>query len=191
LYKFADINLFASKTNTMQLILTNDLGYSDEIAKLYVEAFSTGLSQQYIDLAALTLYIEMMLKEGSALLAIENNTVCGAILSCPLKFDKLLPPEIRRKFCVQNCIYLAEMMVGEEKRGQGVGKKMMSKFLETIDKSLFTDAFIRVWEENIPALNLYKKMGFEPISSIEQTKTKANGIGTFVMRKIYLHKKLY
>ena len=68
---------------------------------------------------------------------------------------------------------------------------MMSKFLETVDKSKFTDVFIRVWEENIPALNLYKKMGFEPISSINQTKIKANGTDTFVMKKIYLHKKLY
>lgn len=175
----------------MQLILTNDSGYSNEIAALYKEAFSSGVSQQYIDLEALNLYIELMLKEGGALLAVENNTVCGAILSCPLKYDKSLPPEIRRKFCVQHCIYLAEMMVGEEKRGQGIGKKMMSKFLESIDKSLFTDAFIRVWEENIPALNLYKKMGFEPVSTIKQTKTKANGTDTFVMKKIYLHKKLY
>ena len=175
----------------MRLILTTDSGYSNEIASMYIEAFSTGISQQHINLAELTLYINLMLKEGGALLAIENNTVCGTILSCRLGLDKLLPDDIRHNFNIHKCIYLAEMMVLEKKRGQGIGKKMMSKFLETVDKSKFTDVFIRVWEENIPALNLYKKMGFEPISSINQTKIKANGTDTFVMKKIYLHKKLY
>ncbi|MFT3752488.1 MAG: GNAT family N-acetyltransferase [Paludibacter sp.] len=82
-------------------------------------------------------------------------------------------------------------MVQEKKRGQGIGKKMMDRFLETIDKLRFNDAFIRVWEENIPALTLYKRMGFEPVSTIEQTKTKLNGTDTFVMKKIYLHKRLH
>lgn len=174
----------------MQLIVTNDSGYSDEIASMYIQAFSTGISQQHIDTEELTRYINLMLKEGSALLAVEGNTVCGAILSCPLQHDKLLPDDIRQNFNIQKCVYLAEMMVQEKKRGQGIGKKMMSRFLETIDKSRFTDAFIRVWEENIPALTLYKRMGFEPISTIEQIKTNVNGTDTFVMKKIYLHKKL-
>jgi len=33
-------------------------------------------------------------------------------------------------------------------------------------------------------------MGFEPVGNIEQTKKKADGSETFVMQKIYLHKKL-
>jgi len=34
-------------------------------------------------------------------------------------------------------------------------------------------------------------MGFEPIASIQQTKQRPGGKETFVMNKIYLHKKLY
>jgi len=63
-------------------------------------------------------------------------------------------------------------------------------FFETVDKIRYTDAFIRVWDKNATALNLYKKMGFIPISTIEQTKRNADGKGTFVMQKIYLHHKI-
>jgi len=114
----------------------------------------------------------------------------GAILCYPLKFDNLIPENIRQNYSTDKCIYVAEMMVAALTRGQGIGKKLMAEFFNTVDKSTFPDAFIRVWDQNIPALTLYKKMGFEPVGNIEQTKKKADGSETFVMQKIYLHKKL-
>ena len=81
-------------------------------------------------------------------------------------------------------------MVAEEARGQGIGTKLLNQFFDSVDKQRYSDSFVRVWDQNIPALSLYRKMGFEPIASMEQTKIKADESGTFVMHKIYLHKKL-
>jgi len=58
------------------------------------------------------------------------------------------------------------------------------------DAKQYSDAFIRVWDKNTGAIALYEKMGFVPYTTIEQTKQKANGSETFVMQKIYLHKKM-
>lgn len=174
----------------MEIIKTNNFNYKNEIIALYVEAFSSGQSEQYIDLKELNQYIDSILKEGYVLLSIEKEKIYGAILSCRFALDKSLPDEIRQNYQIEKCIYLAEMMVSEELRGQGIGEKMMAEFLKTIDKSKFTDAFIRVWDKNIPALNLYLKMGFKPVAAIEQIRMKADKSETFVMQKIYLHKKL-
>jgi ribosomal protein S18 acetylase RimI-like enzyme len=174
----------------MELIKTNDSEYQNAIITLYVDAFSIGQSQQYIDIDELHLYINLILKEGYSILAIENNEVLGAVLICPLSLDKSLPLEISRNNSIERSLYVAEMMVNEKIRGRGIGKLLMDEFFKTADKSAYSDVFIRVWDENIPALNLYRKMGFEPVTTIEQTKMKVDGSGTFVMKKIYLHKKL-
>jgi len=174
----------------MKIIQTHNPDYQSEISALYIEAFSGAPSNQYIDPVKLDAYIKMILEKGYALLAILNGQVVGAVLSFPLKFDNLLPDEIKQNFDTDKCIYVAELMVGAPTRGQGIGNKLMMEFFKTVDKSHYTDAFIRVWEENIPALNLYRKMNFVPVTSVEQTKKKADGSGTFVMKKIYLHKKL-
>jgi len=174
----------------MEIIQTNNSNYRNSIIELYIEAFSIGKSQQHIDLEELNKYVDSILKNGYANISFEKETVTGAILLCPLSFDKALPIEIKDNFDIEKCLYVAEMMVTEKVRGQGIGKQLMTAFFDTVDTARYSDAFIRVWDKNIPAISLYRKMGFEPIATIEQTKTKADESGTFVMQKIYLHKKL-
>jgi len=179
-----------NQTFGMQIIKTTDLSKLTEIKNLYTEAFSGGISQQWIDNEELDNYIRKLLSTGYALIILENNIIIGAILSCPLTFDTLLPEKISRKYPSESSIYIAEMMVSENFRGQGIGKKLLTEFMKTVDKTLFTDAYIRVWDKNIPALTLYEKTGFKQIATIEQVKTKADGTEKFVMNKIYLHQKL-
>jgi diamine N-acetyltransferase len=172
----------------MKIIQTRD--YKSQLMALYMDAFAKGASEQYIDEAALESYIEKLLKEGVALVAIENNEVIGALLSCPLAFDEYVTSAITENFAVEKCVYVAEMMVAAESRGKGIGQQLLTSFFETPDIKKYSDAFIRVWDKNDGAIALYKKMGFVPYTTIEQTKQKADGSGTFVMQKIYLHKKL-
>jgi ribosomal protein S18 acetylase RimI-like enzyme len=75
-------------------------------------------------------------------------------------------------------------------RGKGIGTQLLNGFFETVDKNRFTDVFIRVWNENKAALTLYQRFGFAEVATIEQMKTKPDGKGSFIMKKIYLHKKI-
>ncbi len=174
----------------MKIIQTSDFKYLNEIIYLYVEAFSTGQSQQHIDLESLNQYIKLIMKEGYAHIAFENEKITGTVLLCPLILDKDLPLEISKKFNIKKCIYVAEIMVTENARGKGIGKRLLEEFFKNVDKKRFTYAFIRVWDQNIPAISLYKKMGFTYLTSIVQTKMNVDQSGTFDMHKIYLHKKI-
>jgi len=174
----------------MKILKTHDTKYRDEIVSLYIEAFSTGLSKQYIDTTELNKYFDVIFNKGDVLLAIENDEVLGGLMTCPLKYDKSLPKVISEKYPIDKCVYLAEMMVAVKKRGKGIGGGLLSEFFGSVDRKLYSDAFLRVWKENRIALDLYRKMGFEPIATIEQTKTKADGSGTFILEKVYLHKQL-
>lgn len=174
----------------MEIVQTNNSEYRDDIISLYIDTFSTGLSKQYINQVELNKYIDVIFEKGNVLLALENSQVMGALLTCPLKYDKSLPKDISGNFQVEKCVYVAEIIVAEQSRGKGIGKQLLSHFFATVDKQHYTDAFIRVWKENMAAIGLYHKMGFEPYTSIQQIKTNADGNGTFVMDKIYLHKKL-
>ena len=80
-------------------------------------------------------------------------------------------------------------MVHEDVRGQGIASALIHEFLENEKEKGITDAVIRVWIENIPAVKLYEKLGFRRIEKITQTKFKSE-TETFEMKKIYLHKKL-
>jgi len=155
-----------------------------------MDAFAKGASEQYINEVALESYIEKLLKEGVALVAIENNEVIGALLSCPLTFDEYVTSEIIENFAVEKCVYVAEMMVATQARGKGIGRQLLTAFYESSETKKYSDAFIRVWDKNEGAIALYQKMGFAPYTGIEQTKQKADGSETFVMQKIYLHKKI-
>lgn len=181
---------FANQHFDMDIIQVQKEDYREEIIALYLEAFSTGQVKQYIDQYDLKCYIDGFFSDGIILLALEKCKVIGALLYCPLHKDALVPKLIQKNFKVENCVYVAELMVTQSARGQGVGTQLLNVFFETVDKTRYTDAFIRVWDKNTTALNLYKKMGFLPISTIEQIKINENRKGTFVMQKIYLHSKL-
>lgn len=170
---------------------TNSDSYTNEIIKLYTNCFSKGISQQHIDQTELQQYIAFILKNGSTLIATENEMMAGALLSFPLSFEVEIPDIIKSEFEINKSVYIAELMVNEEYRGQGIGRNLINSFLNTLDKSLYSDVFIRVWELNLPALELYKKLGFSAVATLTQTKRKTGDNGTFEMKKLYLHKKIF
>ncbi len=174
----------------MNIIQTKNTAFRNKIIDLYIESFSKGLSAQYIDNIELEKYINRFFEEGEILISLSNNELSGALLYCPLENDDLFPAEIRNNFDIKKSAYIAEIMVGEQFRGKGIGTQLINAFFNTIDKNTFSDAFIRVWDKNTQALSLYEKAGFKNVASICQEKKKPDGIGTFEMKKIYLHKKI-
>lgn len=174
----------------MTIITTSEPRYKTSLCNLYMDAFGKGDSAQYIDPQWLSEYIESLLMKGYALIILQDEQVAGALIACPLNMDKDTPEPIRIQYEPSECLYLAEMMVSTSFRGTGIGQCLMDEFLKTAPLASYHHAFIRVWEKNIPALNLYLKAGFTPVSTIEQLKKTADGSRNYLMKKIYLHKKL-
>ncbi|MFZ4582301.1 MAG: GNAT family N-acetyltransferase [Paludibacter sp.] len=136
------------------------------------------------------MYLSNLLEKGIAILWFEKSIPKACLLYTSLTNDKACPSEIRSNFILESSAYIAEIMVDEDFRGRGIGKILINTFLETADRTNYTDAFIRVWDGNLPALNLYKNAGFIPFCSIDQMKKTVDGKTDLLMRKIYLHKNL-
>ena len=169
--------------------------YKAQLLKLYIDSFSTGFSAQKIDSDVTGRYLDALFEEGYGIFITEKDELIGALLTAPLVIDDLLPDKIRQNFSVENCVYIAEMMVIENARGKGLGNQLLQEFIQTVDQHRFTHVFIRVWVENVPALKLYRKMGYEEYATIDQVKTYSDNPdttgkpGTFVMHKVYLYRK--
>jgi len=174
----------------IKYVTTNDPDYTAEITRLYNDCFSTGISGQYIDQGVLKQYINQIFEQGNVWLAVDDKYLAGVLLCLPLKFDESLPPKLKETLDVEKCLYIAELMVDGLSRGKGVGQALIDKCMTEIDKARYTDVVIRVWDKNIPALNLYLKAGFVVADSIVQTKKKPDGKELFEMKKLYLKKKL-
>lgn len=161
-----------------------------DLIQLYTHCFSKGLSEQYIDLNELKLYLRTFIESGEVISIIEQDSLAGALLAIPISFDADFPAELKTEFEGKNVWYIAEMMIEEKLRGQGWGGKLLNEFISHAKQFNISDVFIRVWDQNIAALSLYRKIGFVDVAEIEQTKTKTDLSGTFLMKKIYLHKRL-
>jgi len=177
----------------MELITIDKVGYQQykqQLLQLYFDGFSTGLSAQILDPGVVGQYIDSLFVEGYGIVVMEGDAVIGALLNTPLGFDELIPDKIRQNFLVEDCVYIAEMMVSENARGKGLGKQLLQEFIQTVDQNRFKHAFIRVWIDNLPAISLYRKMGYQDYAYIDQIKTNPDTKEPFVMHKVYLHKNL-
>lgn len=164
--------------------------YKEKLLQLYLSCFSTGLSAQSLDPKAVGQYIDLLFVDGYGIVVLEKDEVIGALLATLLSFDELIPDKIRQNFLSDDCVYIAEMMVTENARGKGLGKQLLEEFIQTVDKNRFKHAFIRVWVENIPAISLYRKMGYQDYAYIDQMKTNPATNVSFVMHKVYLYRNL-
>lgn len=136
------------------------------------------------------LYLSNLLDTGIAILWFENSIPKACLLYTSLTNDAVCPDQISNNYILDRSAYIAEIMVDEYCRGKGIGKMLIKSFFETVNKTDYTDAFIRVWDGNLAALSLYKKVGFSPICTIEQLKKTVDGNEDLLMRKIYLHNNL-
>ncbi|MGF7140524.1 GNAT family N-acetyltransferase [Roseimarinus sediminis] len=164
--------------------------YRSQLVDLYVEAFMLGDAFQYIDRNEAYDYFDRIAGMGEIVLATASTSLKGALLAVPLSFDELVPESISKHFLVERSVYIAELMVKADTRGQGTGSQLLHFFLENTQSHIYHDAFIRVWTENEAAMRLYRKAGFVPLASIVQAKWKADRSGMFDFHKTYLHRKL-
>jgi len=170
--------------------LSNSEVYQSQIETLYLDTFSKGDAAQHFDLSMLRHYLNATLKQGHALMCFDQNKLIACLLYASLSFDTECPKQILDRFVPTQCAYITELMVDVSYRGLGLGRKLMVSFFDLLNKQQYADVFIRVWDKNLVAIQLYKSVGFELVSSIEQVKTHVDSSSHFSMTKLYLHKAL-
>lgn len=164
--------------------------YRKEIIDLYLRAFTLGEYAQYISREKAGNVMDEMLRVGFGFSAFSNNQLAGVIIGMPLSEEPRFQPKKHPEIAIGQSVYISEVMVDTDFRGKGIAKELINIFAKLAVKKGYKHIVIRVWKENLPALSLYKKMGFELISGeIVQVKWK-NEHETFEMKKVYLEKKI-
>ncbi len=171
----------------IRLLTTEELSFfKKQCIKLYLQAFTTGKYAQYISEIEAEKDWQKYHEIGEIYVALHGKNLAGALVAYPLKFDENLPKQ--SVFEVEKSVYIAELVVQTAFQGNGIGSLLMNYFNENINKDVFPNVVIRVWNENIPALSLYRNLGFKDTGiSICQTKHRAEN-ETFEMTKIYMLK---
>jgi ribosomal protein S18 acetylase RimI-like enzyme len=59
--------------------------------------------------------------------------------------------------------YIEELIVNEQFRGQGIGKKLLEYAIEDLRKKDIRDIELNVWDNNEVGHNFFKKLGFNTI----------------------------
>ncbi|MBP1637950.1 MAG: GCN5-related N-acetyltransferase [Bacteroidetes bacterium] len=163
--------------------------YKNQLVDLYLHAFTTGNYAQFIERKDAELGLDSLSQHGDGFIAILDKTIIGIIIGTPLSFDENFPSGLLPEIDKKSCVYIAELMIVSNMRGKGIAQKLIDIYFNKKIKEQFSDVVIRVWNENIPALLLYKKLGFIEIAEITQTKMKSQH-ESFEMKKLYLHKYL-
>jgi ribosomal protein S18 acetylase RimI-like enzyme len=162
--------------------------FRGKVLHLYLHAFTTGAYAQYINPERAESTLDELVRRGFGRMAFMDDRLVGLLLCHPLTYDRDFPAGDFPHIPVAKSIYISEVMVHADDRGKGIASMMIGDLLISLPET-FTDAVIRVWEKNEPALSLYRKLGFVPFYFLTQLKHHTPE-ETFEMKKIYLHKIL-
>lgn len=163
--------------------------YRDKLFGIYYKTFSEGISAQYLDKFKTQAYLDALFDTGFGIIAISDKHLAGVVLCSPPDFDNEMPEKLRENFCNDKTLYIAEVLVHSDHRSKGIAGKML-QVLEHQTKTNYDNLLLRVWDENYPALNFYKKNGFQTCGNITQNKFKPDGKTPLKMNKIYMQKRI-
>lgn len=163
------------------------LEVKSNLRQLYLDAFTKGISAQHISAEEAETYLENLFESGYGILGFSDDQLVAALVAIPLGFDTERPEEVKVKFDDSNSEYIAEVLVDENYRGLGLGKKTMKAYETHLNKDI-KHVLLRVWDKNEAAVALYEKSGFKICGTIVQEKLKPNSKETFIMHKNYMVK---
>lgn len=162
--------------------------FRGRIIELYLHAFTSGEYAQYIDPRTAGSTLDTLVRNGWGNMLFVGDRLAGVSMAMTLLHDVDFPADALPAIPPERTLYISEVMVHADFRGRGIARQMVTALLEGAGDR-FSDAVIRVWERNEPALLLYNKLGFKPVATIRQTKLEAPG-RPFEMTKIYLHRRI-
>lgn len=168
----------------------NYLKHKEELIDLYTLSFTEGKYAQYIPPDAIEISLDDIMRIGFGFMAFNNEEMIGAILCLSLKNDPDFPFDSHQNIDPEKTLYIADIMVDQGFRGQGVASTLIEHLLKESESKPYTDVVIRVWDKNIPAVSLYRKLNFTEIDTISQTKLHKVDKKPFEMKKIYMHKRI-
>ena len=137
------------------------------------EKFTLNSQIKYIS----NLFLEIERKKGITLFVKYENKIVGFA-----KISRFLNNMTRGMHRAEFSLYLSK-----DFRGTGIGYELSNTILDEIKKNIFDISLItlEVVEQNIPAITLYKKLGFQTVGLLPKSYSRnADYLGEVFMFKI-------
>ena len=164
--------------------------HRSKLIELYKLSFTEGQHAQYIPPSAIEISLDDIMRIGFGFMAFLKDELVGAVLCLSQKNDPDFPFDAHKELDPEKTLYIAVLMVDEHFRGQGIAQGLLQHLFKLSKPKPYDSAIIRVWDQNIPAVSLYKKLEFEEIDTIFQTKLNKETKKPFEMKKLYMLRKL-
>ena len=104
--------------------------YRDELINLYTLSFTEGAYAQYIPPDAIEFSLDEIMRVGFGFIALDDENVMGAILCVALKNDPDFPFNSHPDINPETTLYIADVMVDPQYRGQGVATSLIKHLLK-------------------------------------------------------------
>jgi len=165
------------------------LDFKQELEHLYIKTFTKGISAQKITTQGAEHYLKSLFDVGYGIFGFSDDKLIAALITTPISYDTERLKAIKESYSDKDTLYIAEVLVDENFRGQGLGKKLMQVFDEKLEKHI-NHVILRVWQENKKAVSLYEKAGFNTCGHIIQEKIRPDSKEKFIMHKNYMVKTI-
>jgi len=127
---------------------------------------------------------------SSLFLVMGATQVLGFGLGVPLDSRQDACRELRGLLDVSHTYYLSEFGVLPKYRERGLGRLILERRLEEIDRDIFSHAVVRISTADDAARHLYSKLGFEEVGVFQEVMGRRNDGSVRSDRRMFLSKVL-
>ena len=127
----------------------------------YIETFGATMSGDELQCALEERsenYFDSIFGKDTVLIALDGNTIVGFIQFGEAHYDSIIP--------LKNDIELNKIFINSSYQGKGVGTQLMNSMLSHSRLKDTVNIYLDVYPENMKAIGLYNKYGFQIIGKI-------------------------
>ncbi len=166
-------------------LLELEEAFKNGFIELFEECFNTApYFLKYSDEELFKIYSDHV-KTGFVLFAYdENNNIIGFAGSRPILDDEYVADDVKSFFDnPEDYLYHSELGVAIAHRGQRIAQMLLK---ESIEHSPVRMIVMRTKDDNIPSINIHKKMGFKPLGISQVIKRQDTNGEEIVDKRIYM-----
>ena len=134
----------------------------DDVANLYTQLFDAekGCDDNIVDTYSIDEKVEKIIKKR-----IKSRKEIFLVAEIDNKIVGLIDGYIIESICYKEKVaYLDHICVDKNHRNNDIGSKLIEEFSKKVEKKGAKYIKLNAFEENIPAVSLYRKHGFEKYS---------------------------
>ena len=115
-----------SPITIVDLDSVNYLKYRSKLIELYTLSFTEGEHAQHIPIEEIEKSLDDRMKIGLGLMAIQKSNLVGVVLWFSLENDPVFPFDKHKDINPAKTIYITDLMIDAQYRGQGVAQDRKS-----------------------------------------------------------------